>query len=275
MAPDVDLEAIEIRLFLEAIHAKYGYDFRGYAPSSIRRRVLLALAKSGLAHLGELQHRVLSDAGVFTRVLEDMTVRVSAMFRDPASYLAFRTRVVPILRACRTLKIWHVGCAGGEEVYANAIVLTEEGLYERAQIYATDMSPRALEQAKLGVYAAEHFAAFTDNYEKAGGAYALTKYCTRAYDQIAIHESLRRNISFFQHDLVSDHVFGEMNVVFCRNVLIYFGETLRDLAVRRLSQSLCPGGFLFLGHGERLAASGTRIGLREFAPDARMYRADV
>jgi chemotaxis protein methyltransferase CheR len=273
MDPNPDIEAIEVRLVLEAIHARYGYDLRGYSGASIRRRVLAALAKSGLKHLGDLQHALLNDASFFGNILEDLTVRVSEMFRDPSFYRVFRTRVVPVLRTYPLLKIWHSGCASGEEVYASAILLLEEGLLDRSQIYATDLSPQALEQAKKqGTYSAESLPLFRDNYQKGGGQKDFASYYTEAYDGIAMHEQLRRPLSFFHHDLVSDHVFGEMHVVFCRNVLIYFSQDLRHRVIGKFAQSLYPGGFLCLGSSERLSPGGPTEHFAEFDAPERIYR---
>lgn len=271
MAAEVDVEGIEIRLLLEAIHARYGFDLREYAHSSMRRRVRAALARSGLADLGALQHRVLTDADAFAAVLDDLTVRVTEMFRDPSFYRSVRERVLPILRTYPHLKIWHGGCASGEEAYATAILLTEEGLYERSQIYATDLNPGALEHARQGVYSAERFELFAENHARCGGSSPLATYGTLAYGQFALNESLRKNILFFQHDLVSDHVFGEMHVIFCRNVFIYFDVGLRKRVVDKFAQSLCPGGFLCLGSGERLPGSGSSP-FAEFAREERIYR---
>lgn len=266
-----DVEALEVSLFLEAIYAKYGYDFRGYAVASMQRRVFAALAKSGLGHLGELQHRVLRDPELFAVVLQHLTVRVSGMFRDPNFYRAFRARVVPLLRTYPFLKIWHAGCATGEEVYATAIVLAEEGLYDRAQIYATDLSADALAHAADGVFPLEQAAAFSANYAAAGGTSTFSSYYTSAYGHFALSAALRENVLFFQHDLVGDHVFGEMHVVFCRNVLIYFGEVLRGRVLAKLADSLCPGGFLCLGNSESLSgASGWRT--FDDLSEERIYR---
>jgi chemotaxis protein methyltransferase CheR len=267
---DLEVETLEIRLLLEAIHAKYGYDLREYSWTSMRRRVLHALARSGLAHLGELQHRLLHDAEFFATVLEDLTVRVSEMFRDPTFQRAFRARVVPMLRTYPQLRIWHSGCATGEEVYTTAIVLAEEGLDDRTQIYATDLSPHALEQAKEGVYSTEQLRSFTDNYEAAGGRSSLATYFTTAYDRMAVRESLRKKVLFFQHNLVSDHVFGEMHVIFCRNVLIYFTKSLRDRVLSKFVDSLVPGGFLCLGSAERLPPA--QAGFSDFDAEERIYR---
>jgi chemotaxis protein methyltransferase CheR len=266
-----DVTAIEVRLFLEAIYERYGYDLRGYAAPSMRRRVHVALARSGLSDLGALQHRVLTDPDAFARVLGDLTVQVTELFRDPEFYRAFRERVVPTLRTYPLINIWLAGCATGEEAYSTAILLREEGLYERCQIYATDLSAPALERAKEGVFLAKDLAAVVDGYGRSGGSDTLEAHATVAYGQLAIKESLRRNILFFQHDLVSDHVFAEMQVVFCRNVLIYFGRALRDRVMRKLSASLCSGGFLCLGSSERMSADG-RDPFSELAPNERIYR---
>lgn len=270
-ADRAEVEAIEIRLFLEAINARYGYDLRGYAETSMRRRVLAALARTGLSHLGELQHRVLSDPTFFAEVLEDLTVHTSEMFRDPSFYRAFRERVIPILRTYPLLKIWHTGCSTGEEVYGCAIVLQEEGLYDRTQIYATDLSPQALEQAREAAYSSSQLQLFADNYREGGGRDDFSRYYTAAYGGIAFKEALRRNVLFFQHNLVSDHAIGEMHVVFCRNVLIYFGRDLRSRVIQMLAHSLCSGGFLCLGASERLS-DADRHDFTEFDRDERIYR---
>lgn len=265
----------DIRSFLEAIHSRYGYDLRGYSPRSISRRVRAALARSRLPDLASLRQRLLEDPAVFATVLDDLMVRVSEMFRDPFFHLAFREQVVPLLRTYPLLNVWVCGCATGEEVYSVAIALAETGLSERAQIYATDLSQRALEQAKEGVYPAHRLPVFTDNYRRAGGSRDFGEYFTQAYDHIAMRGGLRSNVLFFQHDLVSDNVFGEMQVVFCRNVLIYFGPNLRGRVLGTLTDSLAPGGFLALGAEERLPSlvvAPAVLGLADFAPAARIYR---
>jgi chemotaxis protein methyltransferase CheR len=233
--------------------------------------VRAALINSGLKNLGELQHRVLTDEQFFASVLDDLTVRATEMFRNPGFYRTFRARVLPFLRTYPLLKIWHGGCASGEEAYSTAIVLSEEGLYERSQIYATDLNPQALEQAKLGMYSARQFELFTSNYDKAGGNARLSEYCTEAYEHVVLREALKKNILFFQHNLVSDHVFGEMHVIFCRNVFIYFTQPLRERVLAKFRESLCPGGFLCLGSGERLP-DPAGAGFSEFAPEERIYR---
>jgi chemotaxis protein methyltransferase CheR len=267
-----DVEALETRLFLEAINLRYGYDLRGYAEPSINRRLRAALARSGCAHLGELQHRVLTDTVLFAQVLEDLTVQVSQIFRDPTFYKAFREQVIPVLRTYPLLRIWHAGCARGEEVHASAILLLEAGLYDRAQIYATDLSVGALEQAKQGIYSEDSLAAFTRNYEQSGGTGRFADYYTAAYGGFVLRESLRRNVLFFQHNLVSDQAFGEMHVVFCRNVLIYFGGELRSRVLHKITQSVAPGGFLCLGASESLSGAGEKLPYSDFVAAERIYR---
>lgn len=269
---DSDVEAIEVRLLLEAVHERWGYDFRDYAAPSMRRRVLAALAAMGLTHLGELQHRVLHDRATFADLLDRLTVRVSEMFRDPAFYRAIRERVVPLLRTYPTLRLWNAGCASGQEAYTTAMLLIEEGLYERSQIYATDLSQRALDQAKEGVYPATDLPTFQANHAGSGATADLESHVTIAYDHIAVREHVRKNIHFFHHDLVSDHVFGEMHVVFCRNVLIYFARQLRGRVLEKLAQSLCPGGFLCLGDSERLGDSDLERRFKPFVADWAIYR---
>ena len=265
-------QAAELTRFLEAVAGRYGYDLRGYAPTSLRRRVVATLRQSGIPSLPELERRILSDPVHFARVLDSLTVRVSEMFRDPTFYRAFRARVVPLLQAKTHINVWHAGCSTGEEAYSTAIVLAEEGLLDRCQIYATDLSPRAIEDARLGVYAADGLARFAGHYRAAGGALDLARYATEAYGRVSFHESLRGKIHFFQHDLVGDHVFAEMDVIFCRNVMIYFGRALKERVLTKLGDGMRPGGFLCLGRSEHLAGAG-RLRFTDFAPSERIYRA--
>ena len=268
---ELEADKLEIRLVLEAIHGRYGYDFRQYAEDSVGRRLKAAAAKVGAAHLGELQHRIIHEPAAFSAVLDLLTVRVTEMFRDPAFYRAFRQQVLPVLRTYPQLKIWHAGCASGEEVYTTAILLTEEGLYERSQIYATDMSLDAVAQAREGVYPDTLLAGFADNYRLAGGTRDFEAYFSRAYGRVSLLPALRQNVHFFQHDLVSDYSLGEMNLIFCRNVLIYFGQELRQRVFALFTDALARGGFLCLGASESLPAS-ERGSYQELAPAERIFR---
>ena len=264
-------EALEVRLVLEAINARYGYDFRDYAPETMRRRLYAVMTRTSVGNLGLLQHRILREPEFFGSIVDDLTIQVSEMFRDPSFYRAFREQVVPVLRTYPAIKIWHAGCANGEEVYASAILLMEEELLERTQIYATDMSVRAIEQAREGIYAAASADLFARNYVASGGKKNLRDYYAEAYGGIAVSDRLKRNIVFFQHDLVSDYALGEMQVVFCRNVLIYFNGTLRQRVLDVFADSVCRGGFLCLGHSEQVPASHAGI-FGDFSRPERIYR---
>lgn len=266
--PDEDRE---IAHFLEVVFLRHGYDLRAYAQASIRRRVHAVLAKFGIGQVCELERRVLADPRFAQEIIDEMTVRVTEMFRDPAFFRALRDLLVPTLRTYPRLSIWNSGCATGEEAYSTAILLTEEGLYDRCQIYATDLSARSLDHAKQGIYPSASIGRFGENYGKAGGTADFSGYFTEAYDRIAMRESLRRNILFFQHDLVGDHAFGEMHLILCRNVLIYFGPELQGRIATKLAHSLCPGGFLGLGPAERLPPT-LRQHFSEVTPDQRIYR---
>jgi chemotaxis protein methyltransferase CheR len=272
MPPSNELEAIEMRLLLDAIRARYGYDLRGYADRTLQRRMQSALVKSGFQRLAELQHHVLRDPVLFSTLLHDLSVGVTAMFRDPPFFRAFREHAVPLLRTYPLLKIWHAGCSTGEEAYATAILLSEAGLYDRVQLYATDLSSHAIEVAKQGVYPLDRLAAFEESYVAAGGAGPFSQYYTAAYNGFVMNEALRRKILFFQHNLVSDHVFGEMNAIFCRNVFIYFGAELRTCVLQKLTGSLCAGGFLCLGSSEQLTTADRKHSFEEVASRQPIYR---
>ncbi|HEY0706497.1 MAG TPA: protein-glutamate O-methyltransferase CheR [Polyangia bacterium] len=265
-------EEIEVKLLLEAIATRYGHDLRGYRQASLKRRIHNALMKSGASNLGDLQHRVLHDPAFFVSVLDDLTVQVSDLFRDPEVYRAFRTEVVPLLRTYPQLRIWHAGCSSGEELYTMAIILAEEGLAERTQIYATDLSAQALSRAREGVYDLERAPTFAENYRLAGGTQSFPRYFSTAYDRIAFAPALRNNMVFFQHDLGVDQSFGEMHVIFCRNVLIYFDRELRARVLTKFAQSLCHGGFLVLGASEQLGNPEVRMGFSASHAAERIYR---
>lgn len=266
-----DTERIEIRLLCEAIHQRYGYDFRNYAADSLERRLRAAMQRLGVPNLGELMHRTLTDPGVFRSLLSHLTVQVTEMFRDPTFYAAFRREVVPVLRTYPELKVWHAGCATGEEVYATAIVLMEENLYDRSQIYGTDIDQTAIDRARDGIYDDSHLDDFAESYRLAGGKGALSDYITQRYSRFAVAQKLRSNVVFFQHDLTCDYALGEMTVIFFRNVGIYFNEMLRERVYSMLQAGLRPGGFLCLGASETVPLS-LRGPLAEFVARERIWR---
>lgn len=255
MSDDIDTQNIELQLLLQAIYLKYGYDFRNYAKASIRRRVEQFMRKENLTSFAEAQHNILYEISFFDRLLLDLSVNVTEMFRDPNFYRSFRQHVVPFLKEQPFLKIWHAGCATGEEVYSMAILLQEENLYNKAQIYATDMNQVVLNQAKEGIYALNRLKLYTENYQKAGGKESFSDYYIAHYDHVVMNKSLKENILFSDHNLATDGVFGEMHVIFCRNVLIYFNRNLQNRALGLFNDSLINHGILCLGSKESIRFS--------------------
>jgi chemotaxis protein methyltransferase CheR len=263
---------IELQLLLDAIYLKYHYDFRGYAHASLRRRARRALERFGCATLSQLQDRVLRDAGAFQSLLDLLTIPVSEMFRDPRYFRTLRDTVVPVLRTYPSLKIWIAGCSTGEEAYSLAILLREEGLLERTLIYATDINTQSLARAEAGVYAVDRIAGFTDNHRQSGGSTSLSDYYTAAYGRAVFDRTLRTNIVFSDHSLATDSVFAEVQLVSCRNVLIYFNRPLQDRALALFRDALCHRGFLGLGAKETVRLSAHAAAFAELAPGERIYR---
>jgi chemotaxis protein methyltransferase CheR len=247
-----EIEALEVQIFLEAVFRRYGFDFRDYAYAFIRRRICNQVRAEGLKSIPELREKTLRDPASMERFLLEVTVNVTAMFRDPRFYRAFRTKVVPHLRKLPFLRIWHVGCSTGEEVYSMAILLHEEGLYPRCRVYATDMNEEVLARAKAGIFLLAVLQEYTVNYLKAGGSGFLSEYYTAKYDNVIFQRSLTENIVFARHNLVTDSSFNEFHVVLCRNVMIYFNDTLTRRVHRLLYESLTALGFLGLGNKESM-----------------------
>lgn len=263
---------IELELLLEAIHRRYQHDFRDYAKASLKRRLGQALERLGVGSLSALQEKVLRDPAVLDRLLTFLTVQVSEMFRDPAYFLVLREQVLPILATYPSLKIWVPGCSSGEEVYSLAIVLREEGLLERSLIYATDINPEALHKAERGIYALDRVAAFSEAYRQAGGRGSLSDYFTAAYDAVVFDKSLRKRVVFSDHSLATDQVFAEVQLVSCRNVLIYFNRSLQDRAIGLFHAALSHRGFLGLGAKESLRFTDFADAFEVVAPKERVYR---
>ena len=265
-------EDIEIRMLLEALHQSYHYDFRAYAMASITRRLRAARERMGFASVSAMQERLLREPEFLPRLLEFLTVQVSDLFRDPGYFLSVRETVIPHLRTYPSLKVWIAGCAAGEELYSLVILFREEGLEARTLFYATDINPAALEKAQAGVYDLARFRLFTENHRRAGGKSSLSEYYTAAYGAGAFDKSLRRRVVFSDHSLATDAVFSEMNVISCRNVLIYFDRPLQSRAIRLFRDSLAPRGFLGLGSRETLRFSDHAGDFEEFAREERIYR---
>jgi chemotaxis protein methyltransferase CheR len=263
---------IEMRLLVDAIFLKYHFDFRGYAIASLKRRLGTAMTHFRCETLSQLQDKVLHDSTVFPELLEFLTVQVSEMFRDPEYFRALRAKVVPLLRTYPSLKVWVAGCSSGEEVYSLAILLREEGLLKRALIYATDINPHALKRAEAGIYELDRIAGFTTNHQRSGGRASLSDYYTAAYGRAVFDKSLREHIVFSDHSLATDSVFAEVQLVSCRNVLIYFDRDLQDRALGLFRDALCRRGFLGLGSKESLRFSSCADSFTEFAREDRVFQ---
>jgi chemotaxis protein methyltransferase CheR len=263
---------LEIRLLLDAVMLRYRHDFRGYAPSSMRRRMRLAMEHFDCATLTRLQERVLHDPGVFTQMLRLLTVQVSEMFRDPRYFRALREQVLPALAACPSPKVWVAGCGTGEEAWSMAILLDEEGLLERTIVYATDIDPAALRHARAGVYPLARIAQFSRNYLAAGGRGSLSDHYAAAYEGAAFARRLKSRLLFADHSLATDGVFSEVHLVSCRNVLIYFDRPLQDRAVALFHEALAHRGFLGLGARETLQFRANAPAFERIEGGQRLYR---
>ena len=263
---------IEFRLLIDAIYHMYHYDFRSYAAASLRRRMRTAMARFECRSLSQLQDRVVHEPQVFAALLDYLTVQVSEMFRDPAYFRALREQVVPLLRTYPSLKVWVAGCSAGEEAYSLAILLREEGLLARTLIYATDINPQFLQKAAAGVYDIERIPGFTLNHRASGAPSSLSDYYTAAYGRAVFDRSLKDHIVFSDHSLATDSVFAEMQLVSCRNVLIYFNRNLQDRALGLFHDSLCRHGFLGVGSKETLRFSAQADAFEPFVREQRIYQ---
>ena len=268
-------EELELDLLLEALWRHYHYDFRGYSRGSLHRRLARAQQRHGCESLSQLQHRLLRDPAVFADLMGFLTIQVSEMFRDPAYFRALRELVVPHLRTYPSLKIWIAGCANGEEFYSLAILFREEGLEDRTIFYCTDISPAALKKAEAGIYDLDRIAQFTENHRLAGGKQSLSDYYTAAYGAAVFDKTLRRRAVFAEHNLASDQVFAEVQLVSSRNVLIYFDRELQDRALGLFGGSLVRGGFLGLGSKETLRFSRYSAAFADFHEAEKIYRRNV
>ena len=272
LAYDPALERTEIELLLEGVYRHYGFDFRSYAYASIRRRLWKRIEAEGLATVSALQERVLHDPDMMNQLLLDLSINVTAMFRDPTFYVAFRQKVVPLLRTYPFIRVWHAGCSTGEEVYSMAILLEEEGLYERARIYATDINEVVLQRAKSGIFPLDRMQEYTENYIRAGGTRSFSEYYTAKYDGALFRQELLKNVVFSQHNLVTDRSFAECTVILCRNVLIYFDKALQERVQGLFYESLSTFGILALGSKESLRFSKYEQCFEALSAPDKIYR---
>jgi len=267
-----ETEEIELQLLLEAIYRKYQYDFRGYSPASIKRRLLQAKDHFGCSSFSQLQHQALHEPDIISKLLPYLTVQVSDMFRDPSYFRSLREKVIPHLKTYPSLKVWIAGCSAGEELYSLAILFREEGLESRTIFYATDINSGALEKAEAGVYDLDRISLFTENHRRSGGKSSLSDYYSTGYGRAIFDKSLRQRTVFSDHSLVSDAVFAETQLVSCRNVLIYFNRDLQDRAVGLFNESLVRKGFLGIGSKESLRFSAHAEDFSEFDREERIYQ---
>ena len=269
---DRETELLEIQLLLEAVYLKYGYDFRDYSSAHTKRRLEHRLKLGGFKNYSEMLHELLYNKTFFEQLLLDLSINVTEMFRDPWFYQKVGEEVIPLLKTYPFIKVWHAGCSAGQEVYSMCIMLEEEGMEDRAQVYATDFNERILDRAKMGIYPIELVKEYTANYQKAGGKNSFSDYYTADYDNAVMRRSLRERVLFSSHNLVTDGVFGEMNVIFCRNVLIYFNRELQNKVIKLFYESLAPGGILCLGSKENLKFSEYADKFEVVAPREKIYR---
>ena len=275
LAPIGEVERIELHLLLEGIYQKYGYDFRGYAIESIGRRLAQFLIDRGLETYSEVTAKLLREPDFFHSLMPYFSVSVTALFRDPFFYAALVEKVLPRLRSWPHSKVWHAGCATGEEVYSHAILLKEAGIYERSMLYATDISQPALDTGKAGIYSLEVIRKGTTNYRSSGGRGALSDYYRARYQAAIMDPDLRRRITFARHNLAMDKSFGEMQLILCRNVLIYFNEALQNKVLELFWESLDHGGFLCLGDKESLTFTSVADRFEAVDETAKIFKKTV
>ncbi|MET4561759.1 CheR family methyltransferase [Lysinibacillus parviboronicapiens] len=263
---------MEIDLLLEAIYRLSGFDFREYNRSSISRRIYNRMRVSNIPTITRLLEKVIHEEVFLEQVLNDFSINVTEMFRNPSFFKAFRKDVIPYLRDFPEIRIWHAGCATGEEVYSMAILLQEEGLLEKSVIYATDMNEHVLEKARQGAFPIQKMQAYTKNYMLAGGVHAFSEYYNTDHQYAYFHPSLLKNIIFAQHNLVTDQSFNEFHVIMCRNVLIYFSPALQSQVHMLFYDSLSQNGFLGLGDKETLRCEGIISKYKEIVGNERIYQ---
>jgi len=263
---------LEILSLLEAVYQKYGYDFREYSQAHIRRRITNRMVMSGLDDIAQIQSKILNDKLFAANFLQDLSITVTEMFRDPGFYKSLRENVIPILKTYPFIKIWHAGCSTGEEAYSMAIIMQEEGLYDRTTIYATDFNQQALNRAKEGIFSNAMIKEYTANYQLSGGIESFSNYYMSDYDNVIMNQSLKKNIVWANHNLVTDSVFAEVHMVLCRNVLIYFDTNLQNKVQKIFYNSLINGGVLCLGSKESLRFTDLHDKYTELDKKQRIFK---
>ncbi|MFJ5624692.1 CheR family methyltransferase [Peribacillus loiseleuriae] len=267
-----ELEEIEIDLLLEGIYRYYGFDFRNYTLPFLNRRIWNRMREEKVASISGLQEKIFHDPFVMNRLLDDFSINVTEMFRDPSFFLSFRKKIVPFLRDSPYIRIWHAGCSTGEEVYSMAILLHEEGLYEKTRIYATDMNESVLKVGKEGKFPLHKMQLYTKNYLASGGMKAFSEYYKVQHENASFHSFLTKNVVFAQHNLVTDRSFNEFHVIICRNVMIYFDKVLQNRVYNLLHESLGLSGILGLGSKEGIKFTSIANEYEEVDTFEKLYR---
>jgi chemotaxis protein methyltransferase CheR len=262
----------EIDSVLETIFHKFGYDFRDYSRAHVKRRLVQRMRLNKLKSIGDMRRQILSDPRFVEVLLSDLSIHVTEMFRDPLFYETVREKVVPLLKTWSFIRLWHAGCSTGEEVYSMAILLKEEGLYDRTQIYATDFNKQALQQAKDGIYRMEQMKKYARNYHASGAKSDFSNYYHADYDSAIMDASLKKNIVWANHNLVTDSDFAETHLILCRNVLIYFSAALQTKVHSLFLRSLVNGGVLCLGDKESMDFVDTREHFEPLDRKRKIYR---
>jgi chemotaxis protein methyltransferase CheR len=267
-----EIEQIEFKLLIEAIYQVYGYDFRDYAPASLKRRVQKSMDNLGVKNISEFQYNVLHDKQALTDFLNTVSIDVTSMFRDPDFFLAVRQKIFPMIRDLPFIRIWHAGCATGEEIYSMSILLQEENLYDKARIYATDMNAVVLEKSKNGIFPLKNIQSYTENYYKAGGIHDFSMYYTAKYNNAIMKPELKKNIVWAQHNLVTDGSFHEFDLILCRNVMIYFEKPLQEHVYKLFLDSMPIGGVLGIGKKESMYSSAFRSNYLEIDERIKLFK---
>lgn len=271
-AEKIEITDEELNELLTIVYNTYGYNFNDYSKASLMRRVKRFMQEAKLKSSYDLKFYLTNDKAVFDYFLQSLTVNVTEMFRDPEFYKAIREKVIPVLASYPIIKIWHAGCSSGEEVFSMAILLHEAGLLNRSKIYATDINPLNIEKAKKGILPLDVMKDYVSNYIKSGGQNDFASYYTARYNNAIISKELRENVVFSQHNLVTDQVFNEFQLVCCRNVMIYFNKSLQNRVIHLFYDSLSTFGYLALGIKESLLFTDIRNKFEEVSRHEKIFR---
>lgn len=252
----------EVEILLNDLFEVHGYDFTDYSRASIKRRINRLWAIDKFPSFAEFRYRLKFDEGYFKRFVEEITVNVTEMFRDPSFYKTLRTEILPVLATYPLVRIWHAGCSTGEEAYSMAILLKEANLLNKSLLYATDINSDVLQKGMEGIFPLSQMKQYSENYILSGGTEDFSVYYSAKYSHAKFSDQLRSKIIFSTHNLVSDHSFNEFQLILCRNVLIYFDRELQEKVLTLFDESLETLGYLALGSKETI----------RFSPLAGRYR---